>query len=718
MRMLSVASDKAGVLTGFTIETLISLSGALAAVRTRDQLNEVVNTHLKKRLRFNEMVVFLLDRDGITQRLYLRHFEKGRVLTTGHVQLLSLGDYSLSDGILDAVVEAGGPVVWTLAEVLKGSSVPWYARFWAEHQKKRFAGIPLVNNSEVMGTAFFCSSEESAFPETEISLLRAIGPQLSAAVANILANEEILQREKEKTTLLALSGEVAGIRSQADLYRVIKEKVKKILPVSHILICVINPGGKTYSPAILDPDSPWKNHKDYAEIVAGNCLLDDGIAGLALAAEQPVTYDLARLAEQPHVPRFLKMNYEYGCKEVVFCPLGNGGSQSGFLVLFMNEPGFPNTNYTGMVRGVAAQLSTAIANIVANGRIEAQLEEISKYKQRLENENLYLQEEIQTAHNFSEIIGTSEAMQRVFKGVSQVAATQTTVLIQGETGTGKELIARALHSSSVRQDKVMVKVNCAALPANLIESELFGHEKGSFTGAMERRIGKFELAHNSTLFLDEVGELPLDLQVKLLRVLQEREIERIGGNSTIRVDVRIIAATNRDLQREVQLGNFRSDLYFRLSVFPISLPPLRIRKEDIAPMANHFLAKYARKDGKGSLRFSERVIRRLMDYNWPGNVRELEHLVERSILLANGPVIDEVHLSFPGEADPSGADLLTDRRIKTIDEVEREHIIAVLRKFNGKVSGPGGAAEALQIPSTTLNSKMKRLKIKKAKFGI
>jgi formate hydrogenlyase transcriptional activator len=323
--------------------------------------------------------------------------------------------------------------------------------------------------------------------------------------------------------------------------------------------------------------------------------------------------------------------------------------------------------------------------------------------------NQYLQEELQVTHNYTEIIGSSSVMNKIFRLVSQVAESDSSVLILGETGTGKELIARALHNNSNRKDKVMVKVNCATLPANLVESELFGHEKGSFTGAFERKIGKFELAHNSTLFLDEVGELPLDLQVKLLRALQEKEIERVGGRVTIKTNVRIIAATNCNLQKDVQAGKFRADLYFRLNVIPIHVPPLRERKDDILSLADHFLHKYARKSIGRSMHFSARALKELVAYNWPGNVRELEHQIERSILLTNGTTIDNVFL--PTELNHNA--ILSDTYIKSIDEVEREHIISVLRKTNGKVAGLGGAAELLRIPSTTLNSKMKRLKIQK-----
>jgi transcriptional regulator with GAF, ATPase, and Fis domain len=276
------------------------------------------------------------------------------------------------------------------------------------------------------------------------------------------------------------------------------------------------------------------------------------------------------------------------------------------------------------------------------------------------------------------------------------------VLLLGETGTGKELIARAIHNSSPRKDKPMVKVNCAALPAGLIESELFGHERGAFTGAVERRVGKFELAHNGTLFLDEIGEMPLETQVKLLRVLQEREFERLGGKSMIKVNVRIICATNRNLEEEVSKGRFRADLYYRLNVFPIQLPPLRDRVQDIAPLAVFFLKRFASNNGRSISVISPSVIAELERYPWPGNVRQLEHVIERAVLLTAGGSLHEVQLPriSPDDAIADGQ--------KSLDEIERSHIISVLRRYNGRIGGKSGAAAALQLPATTLQSKIKK----------
>jgi formate hydrogenlyase transcriptional activator len=316
-----------------------------------------------------------------------------------------------------------------------------------------------------------------------------------------------------------------------------------------------------------------------------------------------------------------------------------------------------------------------------------------------------------TDWSIPEIIGTCPGFQQTIKLVRLVAPTNSTVLILGETGTGKELIARAIHNHSSRKNKPMVTVNCTALPASLVESELFGHEKGSFTGAFERRIGKFEQAHNSTLFLDEISELQLDLQSKLLRVLQEREIEPIGSGHTVKVDVRIVAASNRNLQKEVEEGRFRADLYYRLNVVPINLQPLRDRLEDIPLLVAHFIKKLAAIQNKEITAISEGCLNRLMTYPWPGNIRELGHVIERSMLMTTGHEIKEVDLPKSGGA--CGLIVAKKPALKTLKQNERDYILTVLNECKWKIAGSGQAAEILGVPPSTLYSRMKKLGISK-----
>jgi PAS domain S-box-containing protein len=340
------------------------------------------------------------------------------------------------------------------------------------------------------------------------------------------------------------------------------------------------------------------------------------------------------------------------------------------------------------------------------------IEDRKRAEERLQQENVSLREQIDKASMFEEIIGTSAAIEPLFVRVAKVAHSESTVLITGETGTGKELVARAIHRRSSRRDRMFVGVNCAAIPRELIASELFGHEEGAFTGATRRRVGRFELAHQGTLFLDEVGELSMDTQVALLRVLQEREVERVGGNTPIRVDVRVIAATNRNLAAAIEAGRFRTDLFYRLSVFPIAVPPLRERRDDIPLLVEHFVGRYARQAGKDIRRINKQTLEHLQAYPWPGNVRELQNVVERSVIVCETDefIVDESWLSV-GRELPSGMALRT-----TVVEHERAVIEDALRAARGRVFGSSGAAAMLGIPRSTLESKIRSLGINKNRF--
>ena len=330
-------------------------------------------------------------------------------------------------------------------------------------------------------------------------------------------------------------------------------------------------------------------------------------------------------------------------------------------------------------------------------------------RDRVEAENLELRAQLGQAPWFEEIVGDSAAMRRVLERVEQVATTDATVLITGETGTGKELVARALHRRSGRASGPLVKVNCAAIPETLLASELFGHERGAFTGAVERRRGRFEQADGGTIFLDEIGELPLETQVTLLRVLQEREFERLGGTHAVRVDVRVVAATNRDLAAEVAAGRFRSDLYYRLNVFPVRVPALRDRPEDIPPLVAHFVQKYAARFGRSVSRVHERTLGALMTWDWPGNVRELENAIERAVIVARGDTL-RIERDLMPSADPASS------LSAQVGEVERTAIEAALTASRGRISGADGAAARLKLPASTLEFRIRKLGIDKLRF--
>ena len=344
------------------------------------------------------------------------------------------------------------------------------------------------------------------------------------------------------------------------------------------------------------------------------------------------------------------------------------------------------------------------------------LEEVESLKNRLHAENVYLQEEIEREHDFKEVVGNSPELRNVLAQVGQVAGTDVTVLIYGETGTGKELIARAIHDRSSRQGRPLVKVNCGAISPGLVESELFGHVRGAFTGAIDKRVGRFELAHGSTIFLDEVGELPMDTQVKLLRVLQEHEFEPVGSSKTIKVDIRVIVATNRNLKEEVAAGRFRADLYYRLNVFPITVPALRQRRSDIPLLAMYFLRRFAREMGREIQAISQNTIDRLIGYAWPGNIRELQNVIERAVVLSSGETLTvgedalpNVDLPIPASfSEPAAA---TPAVAASLKSVERDHIVAAVDRANWVIEGPEGAAAILGLHPNTLRSRLKKMNI-------
>ena len=352
--------------------------------------------------------------------------------------------------------------------------------------------------------------------------------------------------------------------------------------------------------------------------------------------------------------------------------------------------------------------------VQARVKLEKAFEEIKRLKDQLHDENVVLREQIDQAFMFEEIVGSSPPLRTVLSRVVKVAPTDSTVLITGETGTGKELIARAIHKRSQRSSRAFVSVNCASIPSSLIASELFGHEKGAFTGALQQRQGRFELAHSGTIFLDEVGELPAETQITLLRVLQERQFERVGGSRVIRTDVRVIAATNRDLSAAIAAGTFRADLFYRLNVFPIEMPPLRERKEDIPVLVEYFVKRFAEKMGKHIRRIDKKTLELCQRYHWPGNIRELQNIIERSVILAGSEVfsIDEQWLSTVEQPGPEFSGPLTEALLVQ----EKKIIEEELEASNGKIAGANGAAAKLGIPPSTLDSKMRHLKIRRAQF--
>jgi formate hydrogenlyase transcriptional activator len=427
---------------------------------------------------------------------------------------------------------------------------------------------------------------------------------------------------------------------------------------------------------------------------------EDDPAGLVWQTQQPLI--TSSVAELKRWPRLLERVQPYGALSFCWLPLTTARRRLGALVFTSRQPATYDGADVPFLQLVSNQVAVAVENALAFQEIEA-------LKDKLAKEKAYLEEEVRTEHRFGDIVGENAALRAILKQVETVAPTDSTVLIRGETGTGKELIARAVHDLSPRKVRTFVKLNCAAIPTGLLESELFGHERGAFTGAIGQKIGRFELAHQGTLFLDEVGDIPLELQAKLLRVLQEYEFERLGSTKTIRVNVRLVAATNRDLAEMISTGNFRSDLYYRLNVFPITLPPLRERPDDIPRLVRHFTQGFARRMGRRIETIPSSVMDALVRYTWPGNVRELQNIIERAVILSQGPTLQVPVAELQSAAQPAAASTAPDAL--TLTDAEREHILRALRDTNWVLGGPEGAAARLGMKRSTLHWKMKKLGI-------
>jgi len=489
--------------------------------------------------------------------------------------------------------------------------------------------------------------------------------------------------------LLDVSEAIVLHRDLPSLFHDVAGRLRQVAEFDYLSLVLYDTPTNTMRLHVLEPCVP-------AEAVSKFVLPpQDDPAGFVWQSQQPLI--TSRLGDLRRWPRLLELVEPYGVQSYCWLPLSTARSRLGTLVLTSKKPCTYDTVDINYFKRVANQVAIAVENALS-------FEELAAIKDRLAAENAFLVEEVRTELS-SNMIAVSGALCDVLKKVEIVAPTDSTVLICGETGTGKELVARAVHDLSQRRERTFLKMNCAAIPMALLESELFGHEKGSFTGAIERRVGRFELADKGTLFLDEVGEIPLELQSKLLRVLQEQEFERLGSTKTIKVDVRIVAATNRDLATMVAEGKFRSDLYYRLNVFPVTLPPLRECSDGIPALVRHFTQHFARRMGRKIDTISAATMDALVRYPWPGNVRELQNVIERAVILSAGPQL-QVPLD---EIKPAGQQ--SQAAVVTLADAEREHIEGVLRETDGVVGGPRGAATRLGMKRSSLQHKMRKLGI-------
>lgn len=598
-------------------------------------------------------------------------------------------EWALDDHPSGWVWRAQQPLI--ISDLTHDSRFPKVLPLMLEDGVQSICTVPLTTSLRRLGALDFASVEKGTYRDSELAFLLQVAKQIAVAVDNVLHQEELCRERDRLQVLLDVNNAVVSKLELGALFTTMVASLRRVIPHEATSLYLYKAEAKNFRRHVLDFAS-GKGFLGGSHPIA----LDDTPAGEAFRSRTTVCWQETDL-RQFHSDTAGQLLAE-GVKSGCCAPLMLPDRVLGTLNVGSTRPSAFSAADVELLTQVAGQVAIALDNALA-------YREITDLKEKLEKENVYLRDEIRTDANFEEIVGESSGLKRVLQQLEIVAPTDSTVLILGETGTGKELIARAVHQLSSRGDRAFVKINCAAIPTGLLESELFGHEKGAFTGAIAQKVGRFELAHRGTLFLDEIGEVPLELQSKLLRVLQEQEFERLGGTRTIRVDIRLVAATNRDLMEMVESGLFRSDLYYRLHVFPINIPPLRERQEDIPVLVRYFAQRYATRMKKSIETIPAKTMDRLARYHWPGNIRELENLIERAVILSPGPELT-VPLPELKTANPT-----QNHSLATLEGVERDHILQVLRETKWVIGGAQGAAARLGMKRTTLISKMKKLGI-------
>ena len=575
--------------------------------------------------------------------------------------------------------------------------------------------VPLTVRGRSIGTLNVASGVTGQYSEPDAEFLQDVANQVALAIENMKAYEEIAslnvkvaQSEERYRSLLQINNAIITNLTEESLLRSVSQILRRLMPFDRAALILYLPEKDVFRYLAVESPIASDHFRPGLEFSRS----ESASAWVFDHQQRLLRQDLERQQQYANDSRLVAEGFKSDC----IVPLIVRGKSTGTLNVGSTRPNQYSEADAEFLQEVANQVALAVGNAQS-------YEEIATLKARLEKENIYLQEEIRTEHNFEEIVGNSPALLAVLRAVEQVASTDSTVLIYGETGTGKELIARAVHSRSARRDRALVRVDCSAISAGLVESELFGHVKGAFTGALERRIGRFELADGGTIFLDEIGELPLETQVKLLRVLQEHEFEPVGSSRPLHVDVRVIAATNRNLKEAVDSGHFRSDLFYRLNVFPIEVPPLRDRRSDIPKLAAFYVSRFSRRFGKKVETVSQETLETLLGYSWPGNVRELQNVIERAVVLSPGPTLNLSHVLLPAPSSGAGSETAELRahesqppaaasRLPTLEELERDHIQAALQQSRGVVEGPSGAARILNLHPNTLRHRMKKLGIR------
>jgi formate hydrogenlyase transcriptional activator len=620
-------------------------------------------------------------------RLHILETEEPRTISPG-------AEFPIGETPSGWVWETQQPFI--LDDTEKETRFPLLLQILRENGVRSACSVPLTTAHRRLGVLSFGRGTAHHYGESEIAFIQQVARQVAVAVDNALnferaqAYQRQLAQERDRLrVLLEVNNAVVSKLDLRALLNAISASLRRVIHHEYASLALYEEDKNKMR--VLALDFPQGKGLIHEEMLVP---LDGSIAGSAFRGRRPVVLDQAAM-EGFDSPTSRLMRDE-GVRSVVSMPLITHDRALGTLSLAsLRDAAFQQGDVDLLVQ-VAGQVAIAVENALA-------FQEIGELKNKLAQEKLYLEDEIRSEMNFEEIVGESPLLRAVLKQVETVAPTDSAVLIQGETGTGKELIARAIHNLSPRREHTFVKVNCAAIPAGLLESELFGHERGAFTGAITQRIGRFELAHRGTIFLDEVGDIPLELQPKLLRVLQEQEFERLGSARTIRVDVRLVAATNRDLEEMVAARTFRSDLYYRLRVFPLVMPPLRERQDDIPMLVRYFVQKYARRMNRAVETIPSETLDLLVRYSWPGNIREMENLIERAVIVSPGPVLRVPLSDLKLPMEPAAGNLLT------LEAAEREHILKALEATNWVLAGPRGAAAMLGMKRTTLQSRMQKL---------
>jgi formate hydrogenlyase transcriptional activator len=686
IRPLAVASPEA------QHQALLEVAEAIAQHRDLGELFHELAARLHRVVEFDYLNLTLHDATRDVMRLHILEAEGPRTIHPGAE--LPVGE--TPSGWVWETQQA-----FILDDIAEETRYPALLQILRENGVRSLCSVPLTTAQRRLGVLSFGRRTAHRHSENEIAFLQQVARQVAVAVDNALnferaqAYQRQLAQERDRLrVLLEVNNAVVSKLDLHALLNAISASLRRVIHHEYTSLALFEPAMNHMR--MLALDFPQGKGLIREEMLVP---LEGSISGKAFRNRQSLVLDRAGMDE--FISPTSRLLRDEGVRSVAVVPLITHDRVLGTISLAsLRDAAFQQGDVDLLVQ-VAGQVAIAVENALA-------FQEIGELKNKLAQEKLYLEDEIRSEMNFDEIVGESPALRSVLKHVETVAPTDSTVLIQGETGTGKELVARAIHNLSSRREHTFVKVNCAAIPAGLLESELFGHERGAFTGAIAQRLGRFELAHGGTIFLDEVADIPLELQPKLLRVLQEQEFERLGSTRTVRVDIRLVAATNRDLAEMVAERTFRSDLYYRLRVFPLVLPPLRERQDDIPALVRYFVQKYARRMNRTVETIPAESLDMLVRYAWPGNIRELENLIERAVIVSPGPVLRVPLGELKVPTELSG-------EIITLHAAEREHIVRALEATNWVLAGPRGAAARLGMKRTTLQSKMQRLGVVRSK---